>query len=185
MNGDKKTEINTSTVNLIINNISFINLNKIIEDADYYTSIYLFDTFGITEVNYNTRDQRAQLVSKIIHTLCESILQCNNKVIVTFCESCLNVNLQQHMSKLVSKLRKFLPIHFFVTDYSYSKLIRGIATNNEDIQSLLRIEISKSRNQDNSKFSFQKLHNFLKRSGLTYLHQAYFKQLNAKLLITK
>lgn len=163
--------------------ICIINLNYILDEAGYFTAIQAHE-YDI-EYNYANKDIKSLFFHNTINILCDALISMKkyNIRLVYYsssyeseCEDETKNKLDRFITKKISNLLPFQVIEESLEFLSFCNDVR-------DGEHIINHYISLHLEYDRSRYSMQKLKQFLKRYRLKYLDDFYFTQLNTKLNI--
>ena len=129
----------------------------------------------------------------VIHDICESYLASKGRSIVFFnytqLDNCLFDYLTEEevlalLSSVIAKIEAFLPIRVYRSRYSIGSLVHKLSTNDGRALNILE-NLKEISLKSPVTPSFQKIKNFTKKYGLTYLNKEYFDNLNTKHIFIK
>ena len=85
----------------------------------------------------------------------------------------------------INLIKKFLPISIFITSYSFEYFYYLVKKFKAEGTEILYSMISLLENTQFDKFTFQKIKNYSKKYGLTFLSNIYFDNIKSKQLLLK
>jgi hypothetical protein len=179
------------------NNICVVSFTKIYKERFIEGFLKNLQDYSIKNITFKNKDIRRLFVHNIIHSICEEILESrvNEKCIVYFSTTSLPhsfindfVNEEEvlvFLEKLFNKIKKMLPVSILVTSNSFEYFCYLLDKNKAEGTELLYSMISIINSSNFDKFTFQKIKNFSKKYGLTFLSNMYFNDIKSKQLLIK
>ena len=153
--------------------------------------------YSIKNICLKNKDIKKLIIHNIIHAMCEEVLSnINNEKVVIFLStnslpySSLNDFIPEEemisfIEKNIVKMKKFLPLNIYITSFSFEYFNFLIKKNKAEGTDMLFNMLLLLENSNFDKFTFQKLRNYSKKYGLTFLSNIYFNNIKSKQLLMK
>jgi len=164
-------------------NLILLNFDYILKGtfSKYNEDIYNLNV----ENNLNKKDTQKLFINSLIITICERMKQGKTALYINRNTLYLNNDERDIILQITLKTLKKLPFQFIISDIPVDFFVERIHNNEVDSLILIETQLHYTNNYDTLTYSLRNLQKFLKTYSLTYLYDAYFKQLTNKLLVVK
>jgi len=160
---------------------SVIYNNVLIVDIE---GILLKTLVNIKEIDIYQIDTQKILLNYFIIEVCEHLKRNNNIKNILYLNTLLpliNIYEAPVFLKLIEKILKILSISYIKQPYSLNIFYKNLLSKSDS--ELVSFELANSYSKKNN--TSKKIVAFLKRNGLTFLHDTYFKDPSNKLVLFK
>ena len=148
----------------------------------------------IARYECNELDSTAQrlFIHHVIHGVCTYILNSQTKTVIYFCRNCLTdtetfdkfntIDLNKLFDKIGRVFETKLPVRWYDTTYTFDYFELCLKKGKDDGARIL-LDIEPLCNRDHTTFRFDKIKQYAKKSGLTFLDEKFFNQIKSKMLV--
>jgi hypothetical protein len=159
---------------VIYNNVLIVDIEDILLKA----------LVNIKEIDIYQIDTQKILLNYFIIEVCEHLKRNNNIKNILYLNTLLpliNIYEAPVFLKLIEKILKILSISYIKQPYSLNIFYKNLLSKSDS--ELVSFELANSYSKKNN--TSKKIVAFLKRNGLTFLHDTYFKDPSNKLVLFK
>jgi hypothetical protein len=160
-----------------------IEINSILSES-WFNTERLAHQYDI-KCDFSKKDIKSLFYHSVITILCDVLtgndIRGKRKILYIGDTSCTgsDMNVQTTGEFIIKKIQTLLPFQVVdVNRVSFNEFKKS-----DDYNHIVDHHIALDMEYDKTKYSLQKLKGFLKRNGLKYLDDVYFKQLHTKLAL--